>query len=282
MVKTASPRLDQKAYWNGHGGQVWVQTQDLLDRLFTPFEARLCEAAQTANARNILDIGCGTGRTTLATADAIREQNGQCTGIDLSGPMIDAAQNRPTTRSAKPRFINDDAQTYTFEPKTYDMLISRFGVMFFSDPVAAMRNLHEAATANASLYFIVWRSPAENPFMTTAEEAAAPFLPDMPKRDTDAPGQFAFADDKKVRNILTQSGWTNINIEPIDIACELTEADLQTYITHLGPLGAHLPNMKKEKQAHIVQTVRAAFDPFVENAVARFIAACWVIRAEAS
>jgi hypothetical protein len=103
------------------------------------------------------------------------------------------------------------------------MIISRFGVMFFDDPVRAFANLRRAARDRAALCFIAWRSPAENPFMTTAERAAARLLPDLPARAADAPGQFAFADRRRVETILEASGWTDIAVRPIDAACLLPE-----------------------------------------------------------
>ena len=282
MTENRPTHLSQKEHWNGRAGQVWVETQDILDRLFKPFEDHLCQIVQTTNARNILDIGCGTGSTTNATAHMLEDRNGRCTGIDISGPMIEAAQKRTYAGKSRPHFINADAQSHPFRANSFDMLISRFGVMFFSNYVEAMSNLHRAATGNARLAFIAWRSPEANPFMTTAEKAAAPFLPQMPKREPGAPGQFAFAGQYRVADILKSSGWTNIDIQPIDVSCTLTESDLMTYITHLGPLGLLLPGMTEEERTPALQSVRAAFDPFMDGTTARFTAACWMIQAQAS
>jgi hypothetical protein len=95
--------------------------------------------------------------------------------------------------------------------------------MFFDDPVRAFANLRRAARDDAELRFIAWRSAAENPFMTTAERAAAPLLPNLPARPPDAPGQFAFADRRRVHAVLEDSGWTEIDIRPIDVPRTLSE-----------------------------------------------------------
>src|SRR4029453_15134155 len=136
--------------------------------------------------------------------------NGTCTGIDISNPMIAAARARAEREGTPATFIVADAEDHPFEPASFDMFISRFGVMFFDDVVRAFANLRRAATDGAQLRFLAWRSPAENPFMTTAERAAAPLLPNVPARPPGGPGQFAFADQSRVHRFLEAGGWAQI------------------------------------------------------------------------
>src|SRR5919109_4996759 len=143
------------------------------------------------------------------------------------------------------------------------MIAARFGVMFFDDFVRAFANLRRAATDNAELRFVAWRSAAENPFMTTAERAAAQLLPNIPVRQPDAPGQFAFADRRRVYRILKESGWAEIEIQPIDVSCTFPEKELVGYLTRFGPLGRILPDVDEQTRTQVVETVRAAFDPYV-------------------
>jgi ubiquinone/menaquinone biosynthesis C-methylase UbiE len=166
---------DQLALWNGNAGRAWVETQELLDRVFQPFENRVVEAVSAASGHRVLDVGCGTGGTTVAAARALGAE-GRATGIDISEPMIAAARSRAERVGVPASFIVADAQTYAFEPASFDVIISRFGVMFFDDPVGAFTNLRNAAAAGGALRLIAWRGPADNPFMTTAERAAAPLL----------------------------------------------------------------------------------------------------------
>jgi hypothetical protein len=161
------------------------------------------------------------------------------------------------------------------------MMISRFGVMFFDDAVRAFANLRSAARQDAELRLIAWRSAAENPFMTTAERAAAPLLPNLPQRRPDAPGQFSFADDRRVHAILEESGWTEIEIQPIDVPCRLPAQELERYVMRLGPVGMALRDADAPTRARVAATVVAAFDPFVHGADVRFTAACWMIAAQA-
>jgi SAM-dependent methyltransferase len=274
------PTDDQSALWNGPGGRAWVQLQELLDQILEPFENLLVEVAARWPAVRVLDVGCGTGTTTLAIARR-SGATGRCVGIDISEPMLALARQRGERENTNATFIHGDAQTYSFEPKSFDVILSRFGVMFFADAHEAFANLRRAATSEAELSFIAWRSAAENPFMTTAERAAAPLLSDLPIRRPDQPGQFAFADRGGVQALLETSGWSEINIRPLDVECTFREKDLVRYFTHLGPVGRALQGTGEPTRTQIVETVRAAFERYVRGAEIRFTAACWMVRARA-
>jgi hypothetical protein len=153
--------------------------------------------------------------------------------------------------------------------------------MFFDDSEAAFANIRRAARPGSKVAFVAWRSPADNPFMSVAVRAAAPFLPSLPAPNPDAPGQFAFADGDKVRRILEASSWTNIDVGPIDVPCSVTEDDLFAYMTKLGPVGLALREVDESTRTRVVEALRAAFDPYVDHGVARFTAACWLVRARA-
>ena len=151
--------------------------------------------------------------------------------------------------------------------------------MFFDDPVKAFANLRRASREDARLVIIEWRSAADNPFMTTAERAAAPLLPDMPPRRADAPGQFAFADADRVRRILKEAGWTGIDLQPLDVECTLPVQALHLYVTRLGPVGMMLQSADEATRARVTEIVLDAFKPYVRGADARFTAACWMVSA---
>jgi len=271
---------EQAKLWNGLGGRAWVDEQELLDRVFKPLETLLVEAVAADTRRQVLDVGCGTGSTTIAVAQVLKP-HGQSIGIDISEPMVAAARARAEREGLAVRFICANAQEYSFAPARVDMIISRFGVMFFNDPVHAFANLRRATTDNAQARLIAWRSPAENPFMTTAERAAAPLLPNLPARRSDAPGQFAFADRDRVHSILERSGWSGIDIRPVDFDCTVPEKDLVRYVTRLGPVGRVLQETDDETRARVMDAVLPAFDSYIDEGALRFQAACWVITAQA-
>ncbi|MBV2205767.1 MAG: class I SAM-dependent methyltransferase [Pseudomonas sp.] len=272
---------DQDSLWSGAAGRVWVEAQDVLDGMFQPFEDRLAEAVAVSAGGRVLDVGCGTGSTTLAIARQLGAE-GRALGIDLSAPMLASARQRAEQEGVLADFIRADAQRHTFEPASFDLIVSRFGVMFFDDPVRAFTNLRRAARNDGELRFIAWRSATENPFMTTAERAAAPLLPQLPTRRPDAPGQFAFADGSRVQAILEETGWISVDIEPIDVICTLPERDLIRYLSQLGPVGVVLQQVDERMRRQVIDAARAAFDPYVLGTEVRFTAACWWVGARAS
>jgi SAM-dependent methyltransferase len=269
---------EQLKLWNGPAGRAWIDGQEMLDRMFTPFEKLLADEVAFTGARRVLDVGCGTGITTLAVA-RLPGMKGRAVGIDISEPMIAVARERATRERLAATFIAANAQTHALEPASFDMMISRFGVMFFDDFVQAFTNLRRAAADGAATRFIVWRSAAENPFMTTAERAAAPFLPNLPPRRPGGPGQFALADPQRVHSILQESGWSEIDIRPLDVACTFSEKELNVYLMRFGPVGMVLQDADERTRTQVSEAVRAAFDPFVHGTEVRFTAACWLIAA---
>ncbi|MFE5286886.1 class I SAM-dependent methyltransferase [Nocardia sp. NPDC056611] len=268
---------DQSDRW-ATSGTAWVDFQDLIGRVLRPLEDLLVETARTDGARRVLDVGCGTGGTTLAVA---RATGARCTGVDIAEPMLEAARANAERAGLPVDFVCADAQTHTFDPAVYDLVMSRFGVMFFADPVAAFANLRHATRSGGRLACVVWRAAADNPFFTTAEDAAAPLLPDLGPRIPDAPGQFGFADRDRVAGILADAGWTDIDIAPVDADCALPESELTGYVSRLGPVGLALLEADEATRAKVVEVVRAAFEPFVHDGAAHFTAACWLLRATA-
>jgi SAM-dependent methyltransferase len=280
MMETDRQQDEQVKLWNGTAGNAWVEEQALLDGILAPFQDLLVDAVRAERPRQVLDVGCGTGSTTIAVARLLGGSGG-CTGLDVSAPMIAAARARAEQEGVPASFVCADAQTYAFEAGAFDMIISRFGVMFFADPVRAFANLRRAARDGAGLRFIAWRSAEENPFMTTAERAAAPLLPDLPAREPDAPGPFAFADAARVARVLVESGWTAVDIQPIDVPCTLPEKALLRYLSRFGLVGAALAQADEPTRTRVLDTVRAAFDPYVEGDEVRYIAACWMVSTRA-
>jgi ubiquinone/menaquinone biosynthesis C-methylase UbiE len=278
-MNAAQPTYDEQTkHWNATAGCAWVDAQELLDQMFKRLEDLLVDAV--AAGSRVLDVGCGTGGTALAVVRRLGTE-GHCVGADVSEPMIAAARARAQREGAPASFIVADVQTHPFERASFDAIISRFGVMFFNDPVQAFANMRRAATDDAALHAIVWRSAAENPFMTTAERAAAPLLPNLPARPTDGPGQFAFADPQRVAAILEGGGWADVDLQAIDVECTMPEKELIGYFTRLGPVGLTLQGEDERTRAHVIEAVRPAFDPFVHGTEVRYTAACWMVSARA-
>jgi ubiquinone/menaquinone biosynthesis C-methylase UbiE len=281
MTENAPPNQVQSTIWNERGGRTWADLQAMLDRLFQPFEAPLVDAIAAAGGKRVLDVGCGAGSTTLAAARRLGPTS-RCTGIDISAPLIEAAKARAAADDVTGvTFIEADAQTYGFTAGSFDTVMSRLGVMFFDDPVAAFANLRRATRPGGLLAFVAWRSREENPFMTAAERAAAPLVKELAMRTDGSPGQFAFASADRVKGMLHASGWTSIEIRPVDFACSVSAAELPVYVTRMGPYGLIRDTLDENLRARADAAVLAAFESYVEAEQARFICACWSVTASA-
>lgn len=274
----ASEGNEQAEFWNGAGGDAWVAMQPVMDRILVGFEESLADAAAERGAERVLDVGCGVGATTLAIARRLGA-GARCTGIDISAPMVEAAKERVAFDDDPPRFLLADAATHSFEDGEFDLLVSRFGVMFFDDPVAAFANLRRAIAPGGGLRFICWRSPEENPFMTTGAQAVAHLLPELPPREPGAPGPFAFAEKARIGEILTDAGWDAPDVQPVDMPCAFPESDLNRYLARIGPIGAALREVDDALRAEVLKTARAAYRPFITGDEVRFTARCWSVGA---
>jgi SAM-dependent methyltransferase len=281
MSDASEANQDQQKNWNEVAGRIWVEMQPVLDRMFAPLVPVLVRAASLREGDRVIDIGCGAGATAFVAAERVGP-DGACLGVDISAPLVEHARARASALAiSNAGFLVADVQTRKFEQGSFDAAISRFGVMFFDDPVAAFANIRSALREGGRLAFLAWRSPRDNPFMTTATRAARPYLPDLPHFEPNAPGQFGFADDNYVHGVLDRSGWRSVRIEPVDVGCTIPVEDLDSYIMNMGPVGAALRKRDPADREKIAAAVREAFDQFVVADEARFDIACWLVRAVA-
>ncbi|WP_430912303.1 class I SAM-dependent methyltransferase [Methylobacterium sp. sgz302541] len=265
--------------WNSPRGNAWADLQPMLDRLFRPFEDWIADCVADRGARDVLDVGCGAGATSLAIARRL-EPGGCCTGIDISSVLVEIARRRiAETGLDNVRFLAADAQRHDFAGQRYDAVVSRFGVMFFDDPLEAFANIAGAVRPGGTLHCAVWRGPADNPFMTTADRAVPDILGAAAPPDPHAPGQFAFADAQRVETLLAASGWDGIEIQPLDLPCTLAAGDLSVYARRMGRVGMILPTLDEAARREAEARLDQAFAPFVAGGTARFNAACWNVSA---
>jgi SAM-dependent methyltransferase len=272
---------DSGLAWNARRGNVWVDLQPTLDRLFLPFEHVLTDAALARDVGRVLDIGCGTGATTVAIANRLGP-HGECTGIDVSEAMLNLARQRAIAEGApNARFLVGDAERHRFPPNAFDAVVSRFGVMFFDDPAAAFANIGNAVRPGGALTWLAWRSREENPFMTAAERATGHLLRSSNQPAREAPGPFALANPDRVSQLLTVAGWRDVQVGALNVSCTLPKAELTVYTHRMGPVGMVLPDLDPALQRKVIATLEDAFVEFLVDDIAKFNAACWVIRARA-
>ncbi len=272
---------DQIAYWNAGAGETWAALQARMDAQLEP----LGLAAQTALApqagERVLDVGCGSGQTTLALARAVAP-GGTATGLDISRPMLEVAKARAAAEGvAGASFIEADAQIHPFAPGSFDAAFSRFGVMFFADPAAAFANIRKGLKPGGRLAFVCWRAPDHNPFMTLPMAAAADLLPPGPPPTPGAPGPFAFADPERVRSILTDAGFQDIAIAPHDEKIGSGDLDQTLEVSlKVGPLGAMLRE-NPDKRGAVIGAVRKALAEHEGPDGVKIASATWIVTARA-
>lgn len=273
---------DQLKFWNDKAGRDWTELQERMDANLSGIHHAILAFAEPRSGETVLDIGCGTGTTSMVLADRVGP-SGRVTGIDLSEPMLELARRRGAGR-ADLRYVLGDASLHPFAPE-HDLLFSRFGVMFFDDPVGAFTHLRGALKAGGRLAFVCWRTPPENPWASAPVRAAKPFLPDQPPPDPLAPGPFAFSDPDRIRTILVQAGFSVPRIEPYDGVMNMGP-DLDTAAAHtlrIGPLSRALGDADAAARQKIVIVVKDAFQPFItrDGDIAP-PTACWLVEARAA
>jgi ubiquinone/menaquinone biosynthesis C-methylase UbiE len=270
---------DQVDFWNGRMGHEWVVLQERMDANLSAIHQALMPFAAPRAGEAVLDIGCGTGTTSMALADAVGP-NGRVTGLDVSREMLGLARLRGQGR-ANLDFVESDASQAAFQPE-YDLLFSRFGVMFFDDPAAGFANMRKAAKPGGRIAFACWRTPQENLWASAPMAAAKPFLPDAAPPDPLAPGPFALADAARVRAILEQAGFKDVRIEKFDGVMDMgRDLDLAAaQMLRIGPVARAAAELGEASKVKITAAVRDALGRFVraDGSIAPPVA-CWLVGA---
>jgi SAM-dependent methyltransferase len=245
-----SRNAQQIEYWNGPAGERWAKAQDRIDHHLGLITEALVAFAAPKCGERVLDIGCGGGTTALVIRERVGPE-GAVTGIDISAPNLGIARARAHAGRADVTFLEADAATYEFQA-VYDLAFSRFGVMFFDEPVAAFANLRKALAKGGRLAFVCWRTFKENEWAFATYEAALDLLPPQEPMDPHAPGPFAFADRERLISILERAKFGDIAVKPLDTTVNLgaTVDDAVTEALTIGPLAraaAELDEAAREK-----------------------------------
>jgi SAM-dependent methyltransferase len=271
----ANANQAQFELWNGRGGEVWTRLQTRLDRLFEPLTERLMEAASAKAGESVTEIGCGCGDVTLLIAKACGQQ-GRVFAIDISTRMLDRAQvrdreYRDTGAVMAPiDWLEADAMLHPFEPRA-DLVISRFGVMFFADPVVAFRNIKHAMKPGSRLALLCWGRLDQNAWIHVPLEAVRTLIEPPPPLAANAPGPFAFAEPDYVLNILREAGFVDAtsrqvesglvlgsaqdnSLDPIQSAVE----DALELALESGPVAALMRDADESMRSKVREAISAA------------------------
>jgi SAM-dependent methyltransferase len=281
----STDNAEQIAYWNGGGGAWWAAAAARLDRELDRLGQMAMDAVAPAAGSSVLDVGCGAGTTTIQLAGRVGP-SGRVVGLDVSGSLLEIARRRAVSAGCgNVRFVRADAQDLALRAST-DTVFSRFGVMFFADPVAAFASLRTAAAPGGKLGFVCWQSRADNPWFSAVSSAldgvAGVQVP--PPAEAGGPGPFGFADRDRVRAILRGAGWREVRVRPeVDeiVLDEATLTERAAFAITQGPAAAALAAADDSVREQAAQRVRAALLAFERDGAVRFRRAVWVVTARA-
>ncbi|HCD16200.1 MAG TPA: hypothetical protein DEQ83_01015 [Rhodobiaceae bacterium] len=276
----------QIEFWSGSGGEYWVVNQQQMDTMLQPLGEQALARLDLGDVRHLLDIGCGTGSTTLDIATRLGE-GARVTGADLSVPMTDYARSRLAPAGiTNADFMTCDLQTDTLEPDMFDAAFSRFGVMFFDQPVVGFSNIRGAMISGAPLAFVCWQAPSENLWHSLAVATAREFI-DMPAPpEPRAPGPFAFAETDYVTSLLEQAGFGDIVIAPHKQTVEMFSGqDVRSAaenFARINPvISAFVAEAGEDKAEPLIDALAEALTPYHKNNVLNFPSATWLVSARA-
>lgn len=282
MGAPASNNEGQVAYWNGEEADHWVSRSADYDTMLQAFSEEVIRAASISDGEHIIDIGCGCGA--LAIVASTHTPKGYVTGIDLSRRMLNVARARVASRGiANLDFLQEDAQTHSFEPASAELVISRFGVMFFSDPIASFANIASALRPQGRLAFACWQAPLMNEWFLVPCLAVARYFETLTTPQADAPGPFAFADKDRVISILAAAGFANISLESVDHPMPLpgtTTAEATDFFIQTGMGRALLATAAPEVIEEITNKIDLAIIPYLTNQGVVLSSTAWIVTAE--
>jgi SAM-dependent methyltransferase len=275
----------QIAYWNDRAAVTWTKLQERLDAAFERLTAVALDAADPKSGERVVDVGCGCGASVLALAQRLGP-TGKILALDVSEPMAARARERIIAAGlTNAQVIVSDAATHRFQGDPADLLFSRFGVMFFTDPVAAFANLRGALREGGRLLCAAWRPLADNPWFTVPLEAARPLLPPQPPADPDAPGPFAFANRDRTLGILAKAGWQGAELTRHDVPIRIAEAgqidQAAKFATSVGILARILAEESEDTRARVRLAVAEALRPHDDPTGISLLGSIWLLSARA-
>ncbi|MCJ2090225.1 class I SAM-dependent methyltransferase [Methylobacterium sp. E-005] len=279
--------ITQTEYWNGEVGTRWARNQAVLDAVFAPLTEALFARAGLRSGASVLDIGCGSGATTLEAARRVGAA-GRVTGADISAPLLAVARGRggEAPGGAPVTFLEADVEQADLG--SFDAALSRFGVMFFPESPRAFGNIRRMLRPGGQLTFLCWRSLPENLWVQVPREAVIPLLPEVPPPPApDTPGPFRFADAEALGALLRSAGFGTVACEPVDRDVVLgrgeTDAEAAGAAAHvalnLGP-SSHLvrqaePDLRARAEAAVTEALRR----HASGGTVALRAACWLVQA---
>ncbi len=274
---------EQIAYWNGDAGKKWADLDAQMSRLLAPIAEMLMDHAQVDGALRALDVGCGGGSESFAL---LRRLGGDARvlGVDISAPMLAVAEaHRAEQGLDNVAFLQADASTHDFGDQTFDLLFSRFGVMFFDDPSAAFGHLRGAMAPGARLAFTCWQPLAANPWVAVALQAALTVLPPPAPPPPRSPGPFAFGEADYVTEVLQNAGWSDINVQAKNVDMRWPDSGGYSHtvreLVKMGPVGRLLADVDDATREAVYVAVEGALGDYYNGECLSLPGAIWMVTA---
>ncbi len=272
---------ESQKFWNEEGGQQWVDNINAVETFIQPLSDRLLEAVSAVPGEKVLDVGCGGGLTSIRIAELVGN-SGSVRGVDVSRPIIDIALSRGKDIDNLD-FELGDAATRDLGEGVYDVITSRFGVMFFDDPVVAFSNLRRALKDSGRMVFLCWRKLEENPWMARTAKAAFEIVPppkDAPPPDPTAPGPFSLGDRAHLEGVLSTAGFQGVDISAVDQGLHMGDLDdAVAFFLKMGPAADVAKNASSEQLEQIVDAIKQVLSEYETPQGVVSPAAAWIVSA---
>ena len=275
------PNRAQRELWSEEGVRQYLQQDDRWQDIWRPFGAAMFDAAELRPGQHVLDVGCGDGVTSVEAAGLV-ESGGAVVGVDISGPMLDLARRRADDAGVNNvAFLEADAQTHPFPDGTFDVVISRFGVMFFADPQAAFANLARSLRPHGRLVLVCWQEPTKIEWAALAIGAAATHLGPPDFGPPGAPGPFAMADGTRLRRVLEAAGFRDVTMDAVTRPHRVGKdlEDVVTFITSMDETQSLFAGKPEHQVAAAVQGIREALAPYAGPEGVVTDATAWLVSA---
>ena len=271
-------------FWNNAGGHMWVNYQHVIEASMAPFGQKVMDVLDFNDGDRVLDIGCGCGGTSFEIAQLVGSK-GSVFGVDISEMIIESAKNRVyKTNHENIVFECLDAQIHSFEVNVFNAVFSRFGVMFFDDPIAAFKNIRKSLVRGGRMAFVCWQAVKEIEWINVPRNIVGNYIDLPPQSPTNEPGGFSFADANRVKDILYSAGFIDVVVDKfsskINVGADLDEA--LRFMTHVGPAGSVLDNSEIDgkTKAKFTNDLCVALEAYQTNQGIELGSAMWIVTAQ--